>query len=145
VGNVTTSAVGNVVGNVVVTEPPYVAPPIYVPPIVPPVVPPPPPLPPLGPIKWGNVGNVNLPGTNPGWFTNVPEQYAPSGVRSQYYWGQHPYQTGNRFSPEQYRQVSAPVAPWGLQQMYNPKTQTIEQLLRGVAAAAQTGPKAPKV
>jgi hypothetical protein len=29
--------------------------------------------------------------------------------------------------------------------MYNPKTQTIESLLRGVAAAAQTGPKAPKV
>jgi hypothetical protein len=127
-----------------VVEPPYVAPPIYVPPIVPPVIPPPT-YRPLGPINWGNVGQVNLPGTNPGFFTDVPTQYAPSGVRSQFYYGQHPYQTGERFSPEQYRQVSAPVAPWGLQQMYNPKTQTIESLLRGVAAAAQTGPKAPKV
>jgi hypothetical protein len=70
-------------------------------------------------------------------------------VRSQYYYGQHPYQTGERFSPEQYRQVNAPVAPWGLQQMYNPQTQTIENLLRGVGLAAGQAPYnrpgAPKV
>ena len=120
-----------------VTPPVY--PPIYVP--QPPVVTPPP-LAPLPPLNWGDVGRVNLPGTNPGWFTNVPEQYAPQGIRSQYYWGQHPYQTGERFSPEQYRQVPAPVAPWGLQQMYTP--QTIEDLLRGVGQAA-TKPSAPRV
>ena len=120
-----------------VTPPVY--PPIYVP--QPPVVTPPP-LAPLPPINWGDVGRVNLPGTNPGWFTNVPEQYAPQGIRSQYYWGQHPYQTGERFSPEQYRQVPAPVAPWGLQQLYTP--QTIEDLLRGVGQAA-TKPSAPRV
>jgi hypothetical protein len=119
--------------------PPLVYPPIYVP--QPPVVTPPP-LAPLPPLNWGDVGRVNLPGTNPGWFTNVPEQYAPQGIRSQYYWGQHPYQTGERFSPEQYRQVPAPVAPWGLQQMYTP--QTIEDLLRGVGQAA-TKPSAPRV
>jgi hypothetical protein len=125
-----------------------VAPPIYVPPVAPPTVE----LPtygPLAPIEWGKVGKVNLPGTNPGFFTDVPTQYEPSGVRSQFYWGQHPYQTGERFSPEQYKQVLAPVAPWGLQQMYNPKTQTIEQLLRGVAAASKTqpysAPAAPKI
>jgi hypothetical protein len=125
-----------------VTPPVY--PPIYVP--QPPVVTPPP-LAPLPPLNWGDVGRVNLPGTNPGWFTNVPEQYAPQGIRSQYYWGQHPYQTGERFSPEQYRQVPAPVAPWGLQQMYTP--QTIEDLLRGVgkasAVAPYNQPSAPRV
>jgi hypothetical protein len=134
-----------------VVEPPYVPPtypPIYVPPIEPPKVE----IPgygPLDPIQWGNVGTVNLPGTNPGFFTNVPRQYEPQGVRSQYYYGQHPYQTGERFSPEQYRQVNAPVAPWGLQQMYNPQTQTIENLLRGVGLAAGQAPYnrpgAPKV
>ena len=114
-------------------------PPVYVPPVAPPQVQ----MPtygPLGPTQWGKVGTVNLPGTNPGFFTNVPEQYAPQGVRSQYYWGQHPYQTGAAFSPEQYQAVPAPVAPWGLQQMYNPETQTINNLLRGVGQAAGQAP-----
>ena len=125
-------------------------PPVYVPPVAPPQVQ----MPtygPLGPTQWGKVGTVNLPGTNPGFFTNVPAQYATNNMQqSQFYWGQHPYQTGAAFSPEQYRNVpNAPVAPYGLQQMYNPQTQTIENLLRGVGQAAVTAPynqpAAPKV
>ena len=140
-----TSAATEPTAPVAPTPPGY--PPVYVPPVVPQVQMPT--YAPLGPTQWGQVGTVNLPGTNPGWFTNVPEQYAPQGVRSQYYWGQHPYQTGAAFSPEQYQAVPAPVAPWGLQQMYNPQTQTIDNLLRGVGQAAVTAPynqpAAPKV
>ena len=122
-----------------------VAPPVYPPVYVPPVAPPQVQMPtygPLGPTQWGKVGTVNLPGTNPGFFTNVPAQYATNNMQqSQFYWGQHPYQTGERFSPEQYRNVpNAPVSPYGLQQMYNPQTQTIENLLRGVGQAAATAP-----
>jgi hypothetical protein len=119
------------------TTPVY--PPVYVPPVVPKVE-----MPtygPLAPTQWGQVGTVNLPGTNPGFFTNVPAQYAPQGVRSQFYYGPRALQTGERFSPEQYRNVpNAPVAPWGLQQMYNPQTQTIDNLLRGVGQAATQAP-----
>jgi hypothetical protein len=41
------------------------------------------------------------------------------------------------------------VVPWGLQQMYNPQTQTIENLLRGVGKASAVAPynipRAPRV
>ena len=131
-----------------VVEPPYVAPPIYVPPIVPPTVTPPT-VGPVTPLDWGKGVPIDYNGLNPGYITNVPAQYAPSGVRSQYYWGQHPYQPGPAFNRDLYRQVSAPVTPWGLQQMYNPQTQTIENLLRGVRAASAVAPynlpAAPKV
>jgi len=119
-------------------EPPYVAPPIYVPPVVTPT----PKVPgygPLPPLEWGKVGKVNLPGLNPGWITNVPTQYAPQGVRSQYYWGGHPYQPGPVFDPALYRNVPAPATPWGLQQMYNPQQEIIDQMLRNISV----GPVAP--
>jgi hypothetical protein len=135
-----------------VVEPPYVAPPIYVPPIVPPTVTPP--YGPITPLDWGKGVPIDYNGLNPGYITNVPAQYAPSGVRSQYYYGQKPYQTGGTtgqvFDPTLYRSApAAPVTPWGLQQMYNPQTQTIENLLRGVRVASAVAPynvpRAPKV
>jgi hypothetical protein len=97
---------------------------------------------PLGPIEFGDVGKVNLPGTNPGQFVGVPAQYqTTSPVQAKFYYGQRPLQTGATFSPEEYRNVpTAPVSPWGLQQMYNPQTQTIENLLAGVRQASQTAP-----
>jgi hypothetical protein len=97
---------------------------------------------PLGPVDFGSVGRVNLPGTNPGYFVGVPAQYqTTSPVQSKFYYGQRPLQTGATFSPEQYRNVPvAPVSPWGLQQMYNPQTQTIENLLAGVKQASAVAP-----
>jgi hypothetical protein len=127
-----------------VVEPPYVPPtypPIYVPPIEPPVAPPKKVYDPLPPTNFGEFGTLVNPGLNPGYITNVPRSYAPSGVRSQFYYGQRPYQPGPTFNRELYNQTpAAPVAPWGLQQMYNPQTQTIENLLRGMRAAATTPP-----
>ena len=93
-------------------------------------------------------------GLNPGYITNVPRQYEPAGVRSQYYYGLKPYQTGGAtgqvFDPALYKSApAAPVAPWGLQQMYNPQQELIDQLLRGVASASATAPynvpRAPKI
>jgi hypothetical protein len=75
-------------------------------------------------------------------------------VAAQYYYGQHPYQTGGPtgqvFDRSLYNQLpNAPVSPYGLQQMYNPQTQTIENLLRGVGQASAIAPynipQAPKV
>jgi hypothetical protein len=131
-------------------EPPYVAPPIYVPPIDDPTKPKKPSYPPITPPVWGDFGTLVNPGLNPGYITNVPQAYAPSGVRSQFYWGQHPYQPGPAFNRSLYNQTpAAPATPWGLQQMYNPQTQTIENLLRGVQAASTQAPynipRAPKV
>jgi hypothetical protein len=105
---------------------------------------------PIDPTVFGTVGKVNLPGTNPGFFTNVPAQYqTTSPVQSKFYWGQHPYQTGARFSPEQYRQVPAPAVPFGLQQMYTPESQSISTLLAGVRDASGQAPfnipQAPRV
>jgi hypothetical protein len=96
---------------------------------------------PIGPVQFGDVGKVNLPGTNPGQFVGVPAQYQTQNMQqSKFYWGQRPLQTGAEFSPEQYKQVAAPVSPWGLQQMYNPQTQTIESLLAGVQQASTQAP-----
>jgi hypothetical protein len=104
---------------------------------------------PVTPLEFGDVGRVNLPGLNPGFITNVPRQYEPSGVRSQFYYGAHPYQPGPTFDRALYQQVPAPVAPWGLQQMYDPRTQTIQNLLAGVrkasAQAPYSIPQAPRV
>jgi hypothetical protein len=114
----------------------------------------PPPLGPITPLDWGKGIPLDYSGLNPGYITNVPRQYAPSGVRSQFYYGQKPYQTGGPtgqvFDPVLYRSApAAPVQPWGLQQMYNPQTQTIANLLRGVGQASQVAPynipQAPKV
>jgi hypothetical protein len=105
---------------------------------------------PITPLNWGAGVPLDNSGLNPGYITNVPAQYAPSGVRSQFYWGQHPYQAGTTFDPALYQTVpAAPVSPYGLQQMYDPRTQTIENLLRGVGQASAIAPynipQAPKV
>ena len=126
-----------------VVQPPYV-PPTYPPIYVPPVETPPATRPgygPITPLDWGAGVPIDVSGLNPGYITNVPRQYEPQGVRSQFSWGQKPYQAGTTFDPALYRSApSAPVAPWGLQQMYNPQTQTLEELLRGIAAASTVAP-----
>jgi hypothetical protein len=119
-------------------------PPTYPPIYVPPVETPPATRPgygPITPLDWGAGVPIDVSGLNPGYITNVPRQYEPQGVRSQFSWGQKPYQAGTTFDPALYRSApSAPVAPWGLQQMYNPQTQTLEELLRGIAAASTVAP-----
>ena len=105
---------------------------------------------PIDPTTWGTAGQVNLPGLNPGMVTPPTFYKNPSSVSGQYYWGQHPYQSGETFDANLYNQVpTAPVAPWGLQQMYNPQTQTIPNLLQGVSQASAVAPynlpQAPRV
>lgn len=98
----------------------------YIPAIIPtnPVVPTGPTQPPLTPLpdtKWGATGGLVNPGLNPGFITDVPDQYnATSPVQAQYYWGGHPYQTGTTFNRDLYKQVPADAQPWGLQQTYTP-------------------------
>ena len=68
--------------------------------------------------SWGTPPQIQLAqGLNPGWMTNVPQQYSPvSGAQSQYYWGGHPFQPGPTFNPQLYKNVpNAPVQPWGSQ------------------------------
>ena len=118
-------------------EPVY--PPVYVPPIdTAPVQPAP-----FKPYALGPGTPLVGVGLNPGYMTNVPRYYNnPSPVSSQYFWGQHPYQPNPTvFDRALYNTL--PVAPpqgWGLQQMYDPRTQTIENLLRGVGQASQVAP-----
>jgi hypothetical protein len=105
---------------------------------------------PIAPLDWSAGVPINTSGLNPGYITNVPRQYAPQGVRSQFYYGQKPYQPGTTFDPALYRSApAAPAQPFGLQQMYNPQTQTIQNLLQGVAQASATAPynipQAPRV
>ena len=123
---------------------PTVYPPVYVPPITPPVVTTG--YGPVTPLEFGKVGRVNLPGLNPGFITNVPRQYEPSGVRSQFYYGQRPYQPGPTFDRALYNQTAAPVAPWGLQKMYTPMdiNQYLSELTAG-SAKKLSAPVAAKV
>jgi hypothetical protein len=97
---------------------------------------------PVKPLDWGQGVPLDTSGLNPGMITNVPRYYNnPSPVAAQYYWGQHPYQAGTTFSPTQYNTL--PVAPpqgWGLQNMYNPQSQTIPALLAGVQQASNQTP-----
>jgi hypothetical protein len=76
---------------------------------------------PVDPLKFGQVGQVNNPGLNPGWIQPTPFYNTTSPVQSQYYWGQRPYQPGPRFDQALYNTVpAAPATPFGLQQMYTP-------------------------
>jgi len=106
---------------------------------------------PIDPTTWGTVGQVNPTALNPGFMVTPPRFYNnPSPVASQYYWGQHPYQSGAAFDPALYNAVpSAPVTPFGLQQMYDPATQTVNNLVQGVhqasAVAPYNVPQAPRV
>jgi hypothetical protein len=119
----------------VIPEPPYVAPPIYVPPIAEPPVIKKPVYEPIGDVTFGEVTTPILPGLNPGFFVNVPEQYATtSPVQARYGWAPKAYQTGATFSPEQYR-LGQPAKAWGLQQMYTPLN--IQEYIRQQALATQ--------
>ena len=106
---------------------------------------------PIPPTNWGTTGNLVNPGLNPGFMVNPPQFYnTTSPVQSQYNWGQHPYQPGATFDPLLYNNVAgATPTPWGLQQMYNPQSQTINSLLQGVSQASAVAPynipQAPKV
>jgi hypothetical protein len=101
---------------------------------------------PIKPLDWGQGVPIEVSGLNPGYITNVPAQYQQqSPVQSKFSWNQKPFQTGGAtgqtFDPNLYRQSpNAPVQPWGLQQMYNPQTQTIENLLAGVQQASTVAP-----
>ena len=76
---------------------------------------------PVDPLKFGQVGQINNPGLNPGWIQPTPFYNTTSPVQSQYYWGQHPYQPGPTFNQALYNTVpAAPATPFGLQQMYTP-------------------------
>ena len=134
--------------------PPVAPEPVYPPIYVPPVVTPPPARPgygPITPLDWGKGVPLDMSGLNPGYITNVPRYYNnPSPVAAQYYYGQRPYQTGTEFDPVLYNTLPvAPPTPFGLQQMYDPRTQTIPNLLRGVGQASQVAPynipRAPRV
>ena len=53
---------------------------------------------------------------NPGWIAPTPiwNQMGLNPTQSQYYWGQHPYQTGPVFDPKAYNAVpNLPAQPWG--------------------------------
>jgi hypothetical protein len=125
-----------------VIEPPVVYPPIYVPPLEPPTPPARPGYGPITPLDWGAGVPLDMSGLNPGYITNVPRYYTnPSPVAAQYYYGPRPFQPGTTFDPVLYNTLPvAPPTPFGLQQMYDPRTQTIPNLLRGVGQAAQTAP-----
>jgi hypothetical protein len=74
-------------------------------------------------------------------MTNVPAQYQTQNMQqSKFYWGQKPFQAGTTFDPNLYQSAAVPAQPFGLQQMYNPQTQTIENLVAGVNQAATQAP-----
>lgn len=97
------------------------------PPIIPviPIAPTPPTPPeygPLGPIEWGTVGRVNLPGVNPGFFTTPSPYYqTTSPVQARYSWRQRPLQTGSEYNAALYNAPNiGPAVPFGLREMYRP-------------------------
>ena len=76
---------------------------------------------PITPLVFGQVGQVNNPGLNPGFVQPTPFYRTSSPVQSKFYWGQHPYQPGPTFNQTLYNTVpGAPQQPFGLQQMYTP-------------------------
>jgi hypothetical protein len=117
----------------------------YIPAVVPTVVPPPAPtgpkiLTPLPPTVFGQVAGLVDPGLNPGFITDVPPQYkTTSPVQSKFYWGGHPYQTGDTFNRDLYKQSpGAPATPYGLQELYKPTD------INAYLQALGIGPIAPK-
>jgi hypothetical protein len=106
---------------------------------------------PIRPLDWGSAVPLGTSGLNPGYITNVPAQYNTQNMQqSKFYYGQRPFQPGTAFDPALYKNVpAAPAVPWGLQQMYNPQTQTIGSLLEGVKQASTRAPysvpEAPRI
>jgi hypothetical protein len=96
---------------------------------------------PIRPLDWGKGVPIDVAGLNPGYMTNVPAQYQTQNMQqSKFYWGQKPFQAGTTFDPNLYQSAAVPAQPFGLQQMYNPETQTIENLVAGVNQAATQAP-----
>ena len=104
-------------------------------------------------MNWGTPPLVKLAeGLNPGWITNVPQQYHPTNqAQSQYYWGQHPFQPTNTFNPTLYNTTpSAPSTPYGLG--YAQQSATGQDVIKamgglypllGTVSNATTSPVAP--
>lgn len=98
---------------------------------------------PLPPIEFGKTGQLDLPGTNPGYFTSpTPFYQTTSPVQSQFFWGTRPLQTGT-FSQEAYNQVpGAPAVPFGIRGLDTPTN--INEFLTSFNAP-RTAPLAPVV
>jgi len=77
---------------------------------------------PINYLPFASLKALEPPGVNPGFFVRPDAFYnTTSPVQSQYYWGQHPYQSGSTFSQSQYNNVpNAPAVPFGLREMYTP-------------------------
>jgi hypothetical protein len=94
---------------------------------------------PITPLVFGDVGQINNPGLNPGFIQPAPYYRTTSPVQSQYYWGQRPYQPGPTFNQALYNTVpAAPATPFGLQQMYTPTD------LNAYLSQFTAGPVAPR-
>jgi hypothetical protein len=96
---------------------------------------------PINYLPFASLESLTPPGANPGLFVRPDTFYnTTSPVQSQYYWGQHPYQTGSTFSQNQYNNVpNAPAVPFGLQQMYTPTD------LNAYLTQLTAGPVAPRI
>ena len=94
---------------------------------------------PITPLVFGQVGQVNNPGLNPGFVQPTPFYRTTSPVQSKFYYGQHPYQPGPTFNQTLYNTVpGAPQQPFGLQQMYTPTD------LNAYLSQFTPGPVAPR-
>lgn len=97
---------------------------------------------PINYLPFASLKALEPPGANPGLFVRPDAFYnTTSPVQSQYYWGQHPYQSGSTFSQSEYNNVpSAPAVPFGLREMYTPTNLNayLTQLTQN------TGPVAPR-
>ena len=99
----------------------------------------------LGPLHWGNLPDLPLPGLNPGFIQAQPFYHDTSPVQAQYYWGNHPFMNTAADLPNYNNIPSAPAQPWGLQQSYQPinLAQYLAALNQTGAAPAVAGPVAP--
>ena len=99
----------------------------------------------LGPLHWGNLPDLPLPGLNPGFIQAQPFYHDTSPVQAQYYWGNHPFMNTAADLPNYNMIPNAPAQPWGLQQSYQPinLAQYLAALNQTGAAPAVAGPVAP--
>ena len=99
----------------------------------------------LGPLHWGNLPDLPLPGLNPGFIQAQPFYHDTSPVQAQYYWGNHPFMNTAADLPNYNNIPNAPAQPWGLQQSYQPinLAQYLAALNQTGAAPAVAGPVAP--
>jgi hypothetical protein len=103
------------------------------------------PVSPMGPMHWGSLPDLALPGLNPGFIQAQPFYQTTSPVQAQYYWGNHPFINTAADLPNYNMIPNAPAQPWGLQQSYQPinLAQYLAALNQTGAAPAVAGPVAP--